>query len=282
MSHNVKRAISMLLACIMMVGVFIATPKMAKAAELDYSCVFNASFYSTKYADLKAVYGNDEAKLLNHFINYGMAEGRQGSEEFNVIVYKTRYADLQAVYGDDLQKYYIHYITYGKAEGRIGRAEGKDGRDFATTQTRKTNTEIPTDAIAFADGYFLPSLAPNIFSYICSERSAGKKAEVVWSDTLANNSRTRAREISIVYSDNRPNGDLCETAYEVKPIKELQMCFNGVVTVDDVVREIARNDYAHAFITRDEVLKCGISVYTEKNMSYVIVVFQCEEKKEDK
>jgi hypothetical protein len=89
-----------------------------KTEELNYDAVFDASYYLEKYGDLKAAYGTDETKALQHFINYGMKEGRQANAEFNVQIYQSRYADLRNAYGDDLEKYYIHYIKYGKKEGR--------------------------------------------------------------------------------------------------------------------------------------------------------------------
>ena len=87
---------------------------------MDYSAVFNASYYAEHNQDIKAAFGTDENALLNHFINYGMKEGRRASAEFDVLAYKARYGDLRALYGNDLPAYYMHYINYGKKEGRIG------------------------------------------------------------------------------------------------------------------------------------------------------------------
>lgn len=85
-----------------------------------YSPVFNAVYYLNKYPDLKAAFGEDETAALNHFLNYGMKEGRQGSADFNVNSYRLEYADLRAAFGNDLKSYYLHYINYGKNEGRHG------------------------------------------------------------------------------------------------------------------------------------------------------------------
>lgn len=87
-------------------------------AGVDLSLVFNATYYATRYPDLKAAGLVTEAQLKNHFITNGMKEARQAIDTFNVLVYKNRYADLQAAFGDDLPKYYIHYCTNGYKEGR--------------------------------------------------------------------------------------------------------------------------------------------------------------------
>lgn len=87
---------------------------------VDYSSVYNYSYYTTKYADIKQVFGGDDVAVLGHFVNSGMREGRQGSEAFNVRTYKDRYADLRRAFGNDLKSYYMHYIQSGKKEGRNG------------------------------------------------------------------------------------------------------------------------------------------------------------------
>jgi hypothetical protein len=56
--------------------------------KIDYTPVFNPTYYANKYADLKNAFGTDATKLFNHFITYGMKEKRQASENFNVIIYK--------------------------------------------------------------------------------------------------------------------------------------------------------------------------------------------------
>ena len=57
---------------------------------------------------------------MAHFVNYGMAEGRQGKKTFDVNSYRNQYADLRAAFGKDLKSYYMHYMTSGKKEGRKG------------------------------------------------------------------------------------------------------------------------------------------------------------------
>lgn len=64
------------------------------------------------------MYGDNEWKYLEHFVNSGMKEGRQASEEFNLEAYKASNPDLVGALGDNNQSYYEHYIASGKAEGR--------------------------------------------------------------------------------------------------------------------------------------------------------------------
>lgn len=87
-----------------------------KAWEL----VFNPSYYYSKYADLRNAGLKTDEQLLNHFVNNGVHEGRQGIATFNPQIYKERYRDLQASFGNNMRLYYLHYIQIGKSEGRSG------------------------------------------------------------------------------------------------------------------------------------------------------------------
>lgn len=87
---------------------------------LDYSIVFNADFYAGKYPDLEAAFGNNSAKLLEHYLAFGINEGRQAHPDFGVTRYRDLYPDLQAAYGDNLYSYVMHYMVFGRSEGRKG------------------------------------------------------------------------------------------------------------------------------------------------------------------
>lgn len=87
---------------------------------VDYTAVYDFATYQSNNPDLKTVFGNNDLATIQHFVQYGMSEGRQASASFNVSNYMNRYPDLKAVFGNNFKLYYMHYIQYGKAEGRIG------------------------------------------------------------------------------------------------------------------------------------------------------------------
>jgi hypothetical protein len=82
------------------------------------SLVFDATYYSNKYPDLKAAFGTDATKLYQHFITYGISEGRQGCASFDVKTYLKKYSDLKNAYGNDYANALNHYLVYGYNEGR--------------------------------------------------------------------------------------------------------------------------------------------------------------------
>ena len=85
---------------------------------IDYSAVYDYNYYLAHYADVASALGSREDALLEHFVTFGMKEGRQAISIFNVYHYKARYTDLAKAFGSDLKQYYLHYIQYGKKEGR--------------------------------------------------------------------------------------------------------------------------------------------------------------------
>ena len=85
---------------------------------VDYKRIFDTKFYAEKYPDLKNAYGFNNFLYIKHFVEHGMAEGRQGSSNFDVTTYKNLYPDLRKNFGNDLKKYYIHYMNHGYKEGR--------------------------------------------------------------------------------------------------------------------------------------------------------------------
>lgn len=80
--------------------------------------VFDAKYYAASYADLKAVYGDNEEALFQHYMSRGLNEGRIAHPTFDIAAYRNGYADLQAVFGDNWDAYANHYLTSGIAEGR--------------------------------------------------------------------------------------------------------------------------------------------------------------------
>ena len=121
---------------------------------IDYAAVFDFDYYLEHNRDIEKVCGRDFKKVLMHFVNYGMAEGRRGNEAFDVQYYKASYGDLRAVYKDDLKRYYIHYILYGKAEGRTGSQEASsnhtteyNGVDYSTVYDYEYYTSHNADVV---------------------------------------------------------------------------------------------------------------------------------------
>lgn len=97
---------------------YSGTTTKVSISSSQKSLVFDATYYSNKYPDLKAAYGTDATKLYNHFLNHGIYEGRQGCAAFNAKTYLSKYSDLKSAFGNDYAKAINHYLTYGYNEGR--------------------------------------------------------------------------------------------------------------------------------------------------------------------
>ena len=70
---------------------------------------------------MRVLFEKQPDKALEHFVSVGMAEGRQGCENFNPAAYKANYADIRKAYGNNWKQYYLHFMKIGYAEGRNAR-----------------------------------------------------------------------------------------------------------------------------------------------------------------
>lgn len=76
--------------------------------------VFKPERYAIAYPDVAKAFGNDSEALWNHFVIFGLNEGRSDiNSDFNVFAYSSAYPDLQKAFGDDLLAYYVHYVNFG-------------------------------------------------------------------------------------------------------------------------------------------------------------------------
>ena len=120
-AENLK-AVGLLPSDYVVKGSTKTTTTTVTTADLQiYSAVFDAVYYSKVYPELAQSVGTDPTALLNHFVNIGMNECRQGNADFNVYTYAQSNPDLFTAYGMNAKQYYMHYITSGKAEGRVAK-----------------------------------------------------------------------------------------------------------------------------------------------------------------
>ena len=88
---------------------------------VDYSKVFDPTFYANNNPDVVKAFGTSANKLFEHFRVFGITEiSRAGKtiSTFNVLTYKNNYPDLQKAFGNDLRRYYKHYCQFGYKENR--------------------------------------------------------------------------------------------------------------------------------------------------------------------
>ena len=121
----------------------------------DYSKVFDASYYYSHYSDVRSEVGNDPAKLLKHFVEVGIAEGRQGCASFNVRTYAASVdAQLGAKYSYSYANYFGRYLGRYEEAADTGVSE-----TVAAQQAAEAGTAIGNAAAVSAGstGEFSPA-----------------------------------------------------------------------------------------------------------------------------
>ena len=145
-----KLSISICLILIALSAVLFR-PINAKAAGSDFSAIFDADYYLTRYPDIAAASGGNKDVARVHFLNAGMREGRQGCASFDVRYYKAANPDLQAIFGENLESYYLHYMTFGKNEGRAG-SSGDGSYPVLTASSNQIQVSVPSDGTGLLAG----------------------------------------------------------------------------------------------------------------------------------
>lgn len=147
MEVHMKRKIGILISLTLCFCLLWKSGAHVKADQVPLtSLTFDMDYYYNTYPDLQSALGYNYNSLYNHYLNFGLSEGRSGSAEFNCLVYRNNYPDLQTAFGNNYYAYCTHYENYGKAEGR---SAAGDGMALSVTSALPTSTPIGSYATAY-------------------------------------------------------------------------------------------------------------------------------------
>lgn len=94
--------------------------------------VFDEHYYADTNPDLKEAFGYNREALWQHFMKYGLSEGRNMNGLIDIVKYRETYSDLNAAFGDNWNAYLNHYLTFGVKEHRdTGTGTGFNALDYA-------------------------------------------------------------------------------------------------------------------------------------------------------
>jgi hypothetical protein len=171
--------------------------------------MFQAKYYADTYSDLKNAFGYNESQLYNHYITYGIKEGRSASPIFDPKFYLSNNSDLKKAYGNDYVKAYNHWINWGCKEGRYS-SKFYNGSYY---RNRYSDLQRAFFASGSADGYY--DLACHYLNYGISERRSANSKGLLpsYSTNVINNESTASKIVSYELSqvgvgDYRGNNDV--------------------------------------------------------------------------
>ncbi len=111
------------------------------AVPMSLREVFDSDYYAANNPDVVSALGDDPEVLYQHFITYGIKEGRIGSIVLDVAKYRAMYPDLDAVFGDNWDAYVAHYFSFGVQEGRWNGFSLKQAQKVGNRQASETEIE---------------------------------------------------------------------------------------------------------------------------------------------
>lgn len=76
------------------------------------TCV-DSKFYTGMYNDIANAIGTNYTKLLSHYMEFGVQEGRTASPSFDIKVYVSQNSDIKSAFGSNYRQAFYHYITFG-------------------------------------------------------------------------------------------------------------------------------------------------------------------------
>ena len=103
---------------VLALGVAMATVLSSSmiVSAMDLKDIFDAEYYAQENPDIAEKLGTDAKVLYKHYVNNGLAEGRNGSPVLDVAAYRESYADLDKAFGDNWEAYVDHYFKDGVYE----------------------------------------------------------------------------------------------------------------------------------------------------------------------
>jgi hypothetical protein len=95
------------------------------AVPITTTSVLDPAFYMATYPDLMAAFRGNADQARNHWLQFGIREGRQSAANFYVAAYLARYDDLKIAFGNNYEAALRHWIDNGSREGRDASATGR-------------------------------------------------------------------------------------------------------------------------------------------------------------
>lgn len=175
--------------------------------------LFNFDLYLSKNPDVYNAFGKNYDSVINHWLNNGISEGREGSSVFDARYYLNKYADLKAAFGQNYKAAYNHYKTHGIKEKRIAHpnSEFKSAPIITHTPTPKppNTANLPQGLVT------LKAVANNKFvSYqnetlVADKTSSDETTEFLFMDKGNGYVALQARKTAYyVSAENSGNGNL--------------------------------------------------------------------------
>ncbi len=150
------------------------------------------------------MFGYDREALWEHYVEYGLNEGRGMNSLIDVVKYREEYPDLDAEFGDNWDAYLTHYLTFG----------AKEGRDTGTGFNALDYAERYSD-LKEAYGSDVLALWKHYLAFGSQEGREARPEKVVVAEKEAAKAAAAAAEAAKAEQEQKPVSSGARTEYEV-------------------------------------------------------------------
>lgn len=236
----------------MVVATSLVTATLSVSAASS-KIVFDAKYYADTYQDLKDAFGYDENALYQHYLSFGIEEGRSGSPIFDVTKYKEAYGDLNKAFGDNWEAYLNHFEEFGLKEGRDA------GLLFDPIAYAEAYPDIKA---AFGDDY--TAIINHYLTYgIAEGRTAGVKVVETQISSSSNDSSSGSNVENEPSNDSVSSGDVPNGDTNDEPQGEIG--FSEIAPADYYGRNMLKQyDNADTLLAAYDAMVEGVANYAQE------------------
>ena len=162
-----------------------ATGTVNNLTAEEISLILDVEAYKQAYPDLAVAFGDDINAYVNHYLTYGVYEGRTKGVLFDPLTYAEAYGDIRSAFGYDVTALVKHYVNYGVAENRtMGTSHG-----FA---------DIATAESSGMEQSYIPRALASEYKNLSNQNSSATSSQAAGSNTVSSSAAANSNTGSSV------------------------------------------------------------------------------------
>ena len=176
-----------------------ATGTVNNLTAEEISLILDVEAYKQAYPDLAVAFGDDINAYVNHYLTYGVYEGRTKGVLFDPLTYAEAYGDIRSAFGYDVTALVKHYVNYGVAENRtMGTSHG-----FA---------DIATAESSGMEQSYIPRALASEYKNLSNQNSSATSSQAAGSNTVSSSAAANSNTGSSVAASSNTGSSVAASS----------------------------------------------------------------------